>query len=266
MIHGPMAEAQQGFATLEDVDVGTFLRFVEWLYHGWYHAAEPAVVMAVTGAGAGGSEVQTKKTPARKEMKSVNLYELLEKPVDEDDGWGAFGAAKKRKGKKSWVVESPEPAVVEPTHLPDPKEEFIARRYTLHNISRDHPQPRPNKSPDEDYTPIFLAHARLYVFADKYDIQALKVLAMEELHAVLAVYTLYEERTGDIIALLRYIYAETAEMGGRGEEENLRKLMVQYVETEMGMLIRDLGLEALMIEDGGCLLGDFLCVMRRRLS
>lgn len=48
--------------------------------------------------------------------------------------------------------------------------------------------------------------------------------------------------------------------------EDLRELMVQYVETEIGVLIRDEGLGALMIEDGGCLLGDFLRVVRRRLG
>ena len=37
-----MAEAQQGFATLGEVDHGTFSRFVDWLYKGYYRAAEPA--------------------------------------------------------------------------------------------------------------------------------------------------------------------------------------------------------------------------------
>ena len=34
-----MLEAKQGFATLEDVDQGTMVRFIEWLYRGYYHAA-----------------------------------------------------------------------------------------------------------------------------------------------------------------------------------------------------------------------------------
>ena len=35
-----MAEAQKGFATLEDVDKGTFVRFIEWAHRGYYTAAE----------------------------------------------------------------------------------------------------------------------------------------------------------------------------------------------------------------------------------
>lgn len=44
MVNGPMIEAQQGEAPLGDVDLGTFLRFVQWLYHGYYDAAEPSQI------------------------------------------------------------------------------------------------------------------------------------------------------------------------------------------------------------------------------
>ena len=40
MINGPMSEAQKGCATLQDVDRGTFIRFIQWAYTGQYFAAE----------------------------------------------------------------------------------------------------------------------------------------------------------------------------------------------------------------------------------
>lgn len=40
MINGQMAEAQKGFAVLEEVDEGTFERFIEWAYKGYYTAAD----------------------------------------------------------------------------------------------------------------------------------------------------------------------------------------------------------------------------------
>lgn len=40
MINGRMFEAQQGYAELEDVDKGTFIRFIRWAYNGIYFAAE----------------------------------------------------------------------------------------------------------------------------------------------------------------------------------------------------------------------------------
>ena len=35
-MNGGMKETQEGFATLEDVDEGTFVRFLEFLYSGYY--------------------------------------------------------------------------------------------------------------------------------------------------------------------------------------------------------------------------------------
>lgn len=40
MISGPMSEAQQGYADLQDVDKGTFIRFMRWAYNGIYFPAE----------------------------------------------------------------------------------------------------------------------------------------------------------------------------------------------------------------------------------
>ena len=36
MMNGGMKETQEGFATLEDVDEGTFVRVLEFLYNGYY--------------------------------------------------------------------------------------------------------------------------------------------------------------------------------------------------------------------------------------
>ena len=95
----------------------------------------------------------------------------------------------------------------------------------MRDISRNHSQPRSNKDQAENYFEVFLEHARLYVFVDEYDIQSLKVLAMKELHTSLTVFTLYQQRTGDIVSLLRYIYEKTDET--RADVEDSRTLMTQ---------------------------------------
>ena len=90
--------------------------------------------------------------------------------------------------------------------------------------------------------------------------QPLKTLAFEELHSTLAVYTLYHERTGDIIALLRYVYANTS--GGEG----LRTLLSDYVGCEMRVLMKDEEFKDLMIENGGPLLQDFMKMVIKRID
>ncbi len=68
---------------------------------------------------------------------------------------------------------------------------------------------RPNKSLAEDYTPIFLGHAQLYVLAEKWDVKPLKALVLSKLHAILYEYKPYEARYRDIIKLIRYTYKHT---------------------------------------------------------
>lgn len=50
--------------------------------------------------------------------------------------------------------------------------------HVLHTRNHDVPAttlkttpPRSNEGPLEDYSEVFLSHARVYVFADKYDIE-----------------------------------------------------------------------------------------------
>ena len=44
MINSDMLEAKQDFATLEDLDLGTMTRFIEWLYRDYYSAATPKLM------------------------------------------------------------------------------------------------------------------------------------------------------------------------------------------------------------------------------
>ena len=60
-----------------------------------------------------------------------------------------------------------------------------------------------------------------------------------------------------------YIYEKTGET--RAGVEDSRTLMTQYVESEVGTLVKDEDLGDLLIEDGGPMLADLLKVMRKRL-
>lgn len=143
------------------------------------------------------------------------------------------------------------------------KDFFIQRKYNVRQKVKSLPQPRQNRDKSENYSEVFLCHAHLHIFAEKYDIQPLKVLAVEELHATLAVFTLHQERTGDILNLLRYVYKEAPVQTNKMED--LRTLMTQYVDSEVETLIKDESLGKHLMESDGRLLEDFLKVIRRRL-
>ena len=119
-------------------------------------------------------------------------------------------------------------------------------------------------APNEDYTNVFLSHTQLYFFAEKYNIQILRMLALENLQNVLAIFTLHKEQTRNIITLLRYVYANTNEL--HNGIKDLRSLLKQYVKYEMDTLILDKEFRNLMINGGGALLGDFMEMVLKRIK
>ena len=224
MINGHLSEAQQGFALLDDVDEDTFVRFIRWTYTKDYSA--PEYTWDESGEGPGGSKIEA----AQKEAP----------PSDDLSQWGLVPKLKKKKKVKSKTHGSL-------------KESFISEYDYSSPDEKD--RPRSNLRPQEDYTEVFLSHARLYVFAEKYDIQALKKLCHHKLQYTLVIYTLYPERVGDITTLLKYVYANTAEtMDGT---EDIRSMLAHYVGTEMDTLIKYGEIKDLMLENGE-ILGDFL--------
>lgn len=269
-MNGYMAEAQKGFATLEDVDYGTFVRFIEWAHRGYYTAAK----------------FKTVETESRCTSKSQNHDEFVSAPKEdyrdepppehrveyvEEEAAAVVPSKERRKGKKGihkgWEVEDDydqwgmsrnrTPLAIKA----ELKDAFLGRRYT---VRQRIPRPQTNQDPEEDYTDVFLSHAQLHVFADMYLIQSLKVLALEELHATLAVYTLHPVRTGDIIALLRYVYGDTGVPNESKEE--LQKLLTAYIGCEMETLMENEDFRDLMFEVREPLFGDFWTMVQRRIS
>ena len=268
-----MAEAQKGFATMNDVDTGTFVRFIEWAHRGYYTAAGFTFVEYESPC-ASSSQSHHEVTPAPQEEYDDEV------PLAVQDEWNLQPPAAEPAAEPDWLPASDPPVLAKKKDkkkaikngwgMPNDqsraqkakdelKEAFISRKYKVRQSVFEIPPPRPNERPEEDYTDVFLSHAQLHVFADMYDIQPLKVLALEELHATLAIYTLYLVRTGDIIALLRYAYKD------EGKEE-LREMLTAYIGYEMDTLINQGDFKDLMIKDRGPLLGDFITMVGRRIS
>ena len=196
-------------------------------------------------------------------------------PAFEDfEYWGSSGKTKSKKDKKKsstvqevvWDVPRPLPKPQPPPKSSKEtlEESFFARENSIREDSISLPTPRPNQSPNENYTPIFLSHAHLYIFAFKYAIPSLKTLALENLHTTLKEFTLHPERTGDIIELLRYIYGSSELKDGGGEVEDMREMLKGYIGFQMDVLMKDREFRGLMKEEGE-LLEDFVEMVGKRI-
>ena len=240
MINGHLSEAQQGFAILEDVDEGTFVRFIRWAYSKDYPAPEHTLV-----------ESSNDTSAQRPTTETSNAGSF------DDIGWGSWTTTKGKKKKNTGHSSSSKGSL---------RESFIIQ-YDLLSLGRSvdpsFPGPRSNRAPEEDYTEVFLAHARMYVFAEKYDIQPLRTLALLKLHHTLSIFTLFPERVGDIMTLLKYVYMNTAEAVDGNED--IRTMLAHYIGCEMETLTKDGEIKDLML-DNGDMLGDFLKMFALRVS
>lgn len=93
------------------------------------------------------------------------------------------------------------------TAYPSPTSNFIARE---------------NAHFHENYSEVFLCHARLYVLGDIYDIAELRQLSIHRLHATLKTFTLYPSRMNDIATLAKYIFKNTR------VEDEIRDMITLY--------------------------------------
>ena len=277
MINGYMSEAQEGCAVIKDVDEGTFVRFIQWAYNGYYEAGEFKI--DPPRADSAPSTEQIGREPYIKELAPTAEMPDQEVAVQEDSGqeirfaddiveviseedrdyssrWEHSRGLTKftRRGKKG--VKRASRRVL--------RESFIKRNPSVRKEAISICPPRHNQASNEDYSEVFLSHARVYVFAEKYDIQSLKALALDELHCTLQNFELHPERTGDIIALLRYIYANTGEIVDGVED--MRTVLKHYIGFEMDILMKNEDFGHVIIEDGGALLRDFLKMVEQRIG
>lgn len=280
MIEKDFQEKRQGWAALKEYEAATFDRFLEWAYKGFYTAADYAIVEAAADSE---SEKEQEEDGVTESKAFNDVVEIVEdepppqselscgvgyRSIEPNSDWSNFSISTKRykekkDSQKKKGISSPAPP---PSAQENLKKEFQDRKPAIRKEIIRIPSARPNSDSSEGYEAVFLCHAQLYVFAEEFLIEDLRLLALDELHASLAKFTLYRERTGDIVSLLRYAYAKTSY---RIDQEGLLSLLADYIAIEMDTLVKDVEFGNLLVENanrhGGALLADFLNMVSKRL-
>ncbi len=122
--------------------------------------------------------------------------------------------------------------------------------------------PRANTKASEDYTEVFLSHTRLYAFAEGWDIQPLKRLALKNLNQTLSTFTLWPECVGDVVTLLRFAYDNTSPP--KNGHETMRIMLNQYVGYELDKMLEATTFRDFLGESRE-FLDDFCSHMERRI-
>ena len=232
LVSGSMKEARIGTVTWEHVDEETFARWAQFLYTGDYSpascviAADPATCF---------EETSSSPEPQADALPDLSL-----------DQW-SFQELSKAKQPAWKGGESSERCRFHDLANPIPSVSKISNKSKI----------RPNGSSIEDYSPVFLGHARLYVFAEKWGIESLQTLALHKLHATLCKYKPYQERYGDVTELIKYTYQNTPT---RESIDGLRALVTKYVAQEQRQIAKSEPCLSL-VEDEGSFARDLLSMV-----
>ncbi|KAH8819221.1 hypothetical protein F5884DRAFT_7373 [Xylogone sp. PMI_703] len=230
LINGSMKEAQEGTGVWRDVEEETFIRFCQFIYTGDYKAAEHE------------NDSNNPSSPERVKVSPVKRRpDLLREPFEQ-------------------------PRRELPPHRAL-REEFHSRKYDIQRIppiANDFFTIRPNKKSDENYTPVFLGHAQLYVLAEKYGVTDLKKLVLYKLHKTLDAFTLYSSRTGDVVELARYVFSDENIPDRPNCEEELRSLVMGYILGNLSDFKTYVKFHKL-IEEGGAFERDLLLMILKKV-
>jgi hypothetical protein len=113
---------------------------------------------------------------------------------------------------------------------------------------------------------VLLGHVSLYVLADKWGVETLKMLVLFKLHQTLSMLRLDESKIQDVVDLVRYVYLEERTPDLENGIDGLRELICQYILANT--LISGHATFTDLVEEGGPFVRDLwkLAVPRIRIT
>lgn len=157
-----MLEAQKGSAGLSDVDEGTFVRFSQWAYTGRYEPADLNFVNVATSEAPATAGSKLAKPPKAME-EDYGEDEEDKNDADDYEVHLAYTLPRVQSSKNNKKAKKPYNWVPGRYGSKDTlKDDFVQLKYALPKTIRKSTRPKTNES-TEDYSEVFLSHARVYV-------------------------------------------------------------------------------------------------------
>ncbi|KAG6127750.1 hypothetical protein E4U38_006093 [Claviceps purpurea] len=237
MMNSPFIEGQQGYAVLADEDVKTVAAFAEFVYTGDYQLSSEE------------SPPDSPKPHSTADCKD-NDKELGRPRNDHWEAFAGYQGPPTKGAPRTFTYHCPK---CFDTWSNGYNQTFCPNCGSLVTCPSAPPAPVLNPgSMRTDYSEFFIAHAKVFVFADCYGIDALIDLSTRKLHQALCGFRLSKARVGDILALVRFCYE-------RPGPDKLKRLVASY-----SAAIMDPGVSNLMADCFQQLLkerGDFAADM-----
>jgi hypothetical protein len=203
-----------------DVDKGTFVRFAQFAYTGDYSIPKGSTAQAV--------------------VDQPNPFVPRPSAQELDDEWDSF---RPKKGKKSKSV--PEPPTSTSDIFNSLKYPLIESRSNLCTCTSSM-----NDGLVESSSEVLLTHASLYILAEKWGVNSLKMLVLSKLHQTLSTLRLDALKVQVVIDLARYTYLDSSTPDLELEIDGLRKLICLYIAANVEVVSEHTSFMDLI--KGGC--------------
>jgi hypothetical protein len=237
-LYGPRNEDERSCAALPHVERETFEMFCEFAYFGNFHPPK------YTEAKARPDSLHSLRVKAQTPDEGCDVSSGHGSSTEEGElvvkiDLGLPPVAAKKLDRQ--VVKPQTPVCI---YDDGDEEPFEGRRGPLlyrkfdhldfdapksRNMSVQQCMARANESAAEDYTPVFLGLAKLYVFADEWGVSRLKTLALSKLYMTLEFFSVYNERIRDVLSLARFAYDEENTPDVIDDPDDLRAVVAHFM-------------------------------------
>ncbi|KAF1913910.1 hypothetical protein BDU57DRAFT_521000 [Ampelomyces quisqualis] len=267
LVNGGLKEAETRTAELKDVEPEDFARFLEYAYRHDYTVPswvlDESIETTKIVEQEHDSMPESPAGPAQPGITSTR-NPFGGSPV----GHTAAASPPGPRGTSSPVLtEKKNGEVLPPQYMKTLRSNF-QKRFSLNTAPIDYLlddfEPKSNSAANQDFTSVFLAHARLYTFADMRLIHPLKELVLYKLHKTLMNFQLYNQRVGDVVQLARHAYDHGFDRSKYGRMDELRLMVVEYMACEVEIVGKHAMFMALL-EDGGEFVTDFWRIVAKFL-
>lgn len=270
LLHGGMRESKENCVCWEDIDEKTFLRFGEWAYTGDYKSEEPEILLDASQIGTSKNDANKVKviriSPVAKSLASFQKQGETWHYCAQQQSSSPYNVACQSCRKYFSAAYCYNCRAAQYDTCPQCRTNSIKgakKRSMIEKFNSNSTYaspitpftPRKNIESCEDYSEVFLSHARLYVLADKYDIKELRDLSAHKIWVTLKEFTLYPERMGDVVGLVRYSFQNTL------EKDKLRTLLKEFCACTVEDLCEGEGFQDLICETP-----EFACDLIKEMS
>ncbi|KAJ5786238.1 uncharacterized protein N7503_011450 [Penicillium pulvis] len=266
-----MIEAKTRHADWSEVDVDTFVRLCEFAYFRNY-TPPPSGLFNDRSHVKGYSKAAKKRAMRKKARSKWSWNGIVPPPTDPEPAPDAEPEPEPVPEPMSEPVSEPELPPPDKTIYDDSEITYKERSIWTGQLRDAFASslaipasripdlshtfiPPVNSGSWDDFTPVFLDQARLYVLADKYCIDSLCQLVLSKLHQTLSNFKLYDNGVDGIIEFVRFVYLNTPPNYG-DRVDALRNLATRYVVSILGQIGENEEFQKLL-EDGGPFVSDF---------